>query len=70
MTRDASENKKHFSETTGKLHIPCPHKLKSGVDLPVVVKAGGCYRSGQCMVLECKYHSLHSDIKSLLSILW
>ncbi|MDA8156531.1 MAG: hypothetical protein M0Z52_08795 [Actinomycetota bacterium] len=50
--------------------MPCPHKGKSGIELHVVIKAGNCYRSGQCMVLECKYHKLHSDIQSLLSILW
>ncbi|MDA8169505.1 MAG: hypothetical protein M0Z59_07385 [Nitrospiraceae bacterium] len=67
--KDASE-KKRFSESTGKLHINCPYKEKSGVQVHVVIKGGYCYRSGQCMVLECKYHRLQSDIESLLSIMW
>ncbi len=69
VMKDGFEMKK-FSESTGKLHIPCPHVEKSGVRLHVVIRGGYCYRSDQCMVLDCKYHRLHSDIKSLLSIMW
>ncbi len=62
--------KKKFSENTGKLHIPCPYKEKTGIEVHVVIKGGYCYRSSQCMVFECKYNRYQSDIESLLSIMW
>ncbi|GAB4388144.1 MAG: hypothetical protein Kow0025_05640 [Thermodesulfovibrionales bacterium] len=62
---------KKLSETTGKLHIPCPHAEKSGVcGVHVVIKGGYCYRSEECMVLECKYNRMQSDIKKVLSVAW
>jgi hypothetical protein len=67
--RDALDRKR-FSENTGKLHISCPHRDKTGVDVHVVIKGGWCYRSGQCMAFECKYNRVQSDIESLLSIMW
>lgn len=62
--------KKHFSEKTGKLHIRCPHADKSGVGIHVVIKEGACYRSGDCMVVECKYNAMQSDVEHILSVTW
>lgn len=62
--------KKRFCETTGKLHIMCPHVRKSGVSVHVVVRDGVCYRSRECMVVECKFNAIQKDIDSLLSITW
>ena len=62
--------RKRFSESTGKLHLPCPHKEKTAIEVHVVIKGGWCYRSGQCMVLECRYNRMQSDIDSLLSLMW
>ena len=61
---------KHFSETTGKLHIPCPHNKQTGITVHVVIKGGWCYRSEHCMVLGCKFNRLQSDIRSILSLTW
>jgi hypothetical protein len=61
---------KRYSEMTGKLHIGCPHREKSGVQLHVVIKGGYCYRSEECMVVECKYNRMQSDIKKVLSVMW
>lgn len=61
---------KRFSESTGKLHLPCPYKEKTGIEVHVVIRGGWCYRSGQCMVLECRYNRMQSDIDSLLSLMW
>jgi len=61
---------KHFSESTGKLHIPCPHCEKTGITVHVVVKEGFCYRSGDCLVINCKFNRLQSDIEALLSLAW
>ncbi len=61
---------KHYSETTGKLHIPCPHSKSTGVEVHVVIKDGYCYRSGDCMVIKCKFNRLQSDIGCLLSLTW
>ena len=61
---------KHFSITTGKLHISCPHPEKTGIKIHVVVKDGYCYRSEHCMVFWCKFNRLQSDIDSILSLAW
>ncbi len=63
-------DKKHYSEATRKLHIFCPHKEKSGVYVHVVIKDGGCYRSGECMVLECKFNTMQSKLETILSVTW
>jgi hypothetical protein len=61
---------KHYSETTGKLHIPCPHKNTTGIGVHVVIKDGYCYRSCDCMVIKCKFNRMQSDIGCLLSLTW
>ena len=61
---------KHYSEVTGKLHIPCPFRDLTDINVHVVIKGGYCYRSEQCMVIKCKYNRIQSDLKSLLSIIW
>lgn len=68
--RKAAACEKKFSESTGKLHIYCPYKNRTGINIHVVIKDGICYRSGQCMVVECKYNALHSDIDAVLSVTW
>jgi hypothetical protein len=68
MRKDLLEKKR--SEATGKLHIPCPHSDKSGVCVHVVIRDGYCYRSHECMVLECKYNRTQGDIKKVLSVTW
>ena len=60
----------HYSEATGKLHILCPHRNRTGISVQVVIKDGHCYRSKQCMVLNSKYNVLQSDIQCLLSLTW
>jgi hypothetical protein len=67
--RDACLDK-HYCETTGKLHIPCPCRELTDINTHVVIKNGYCYRSEECMVVKCKYNRIQSDFKSLLSILW
>jgi hypothetical protein len=61
---------KRFSEASGKLHIPCPHKEITGINVHVVIKEGYCYRSEQCMVIQCKFNRLQSDIDYVLSLTW
>jgi hypothetical protein len=61
---------RHFSEATGKLHIPCLHREKTGITVHVVIKGGCCYRSESCMVIKCKYNRLQADIEALLSLTW
>ena len=61
---------KRFSEASGKLHIPCPHKEITGIKIHVVIKEGYCYRSEQCMVIKCKFNRLQSDIDYVLSLTW
>ncbi len=63
-------SEKHYSDTTGKLHIPCPHRAETGLNVHVVIKEGFCYRSEQCMVIKCKYNRLQNDIKCVLSLTW
>jgi hypothetical protein len=62
--------KKQFSEMSGKLHIPCPHRDTTGINVHVVIKNGFCYRSECCMVIKCKFNRLQLDIGSLLSLTW
>lgn len=61
---------KKYSEETRKLHIPCPYCRKTCINVHVVVKEGVCYRSKECMVVECKFNSIQSDIKALVSLVW
>lgn len=55
---------------TGKLHLPCPHNEKTGINIHVVIKDGCCYKSSQCLVVECKYNTIQSDLERLISITW
>lgn len=48
----------------------CPHRDMSGVNVHVVIRDGQCYRSEYCHVIWCKYNSLQSDLKSILSLIW
>jgi hypothetical protein len=61
---------KRFSEMTRKLHLPCPFREKTGINIHVVIKEGCCYRSEQCLVFECKYNSLQNEIEKILSVTW
>jgi hypothetical protein len=61
---------KHYSEKTGKLHVPCPYRKTTGVEVHVVIKDGYCYRSCDCMVIKCKFNRIQSDIGCLLSLTW
>jgi hypothetical protein len=61
---------KHFSEETGKLHIPCPHRHLTNINVHVVIKEGYCYRCGECMVIQCKFNRLQADLDRLLSLTW
>ena len=51
---------------TGKLHMPCPFKQITGVNMHVVVKNGFCYRSKQCMAVKCRFNRLQSNLECLL----
>ncbi len=61
---------KHYSEATGKLHIPCPHREATGITIHVIIKGGVCYRSEHCMMVKCKFNRLQSDVANLLSLTW
>jgi len=61
---------KQYSFTTGKLHVPCPFRSMTGINIHVVVKDGFCYRSEECSVIACKYNRLQTRIISLLSLVW
>jgi hypothetical protein len=63
-------DEKRFSESTGKLHIYCPYREKTGINVHVVIKDGYCYRSRQCMIVQCKFNSIQLDIEALLSLVW
>jgi hypothetical protein len=63
-------DEKRFSESTGKLHIYCPYRERTGINVHVVIKGGYCYRSRQCMVVQCKFNSIQLDIDALLSLVW
>lgn len=69
MRRGIPDTKK-YSEATGKLHMPCPYRGKSGIYVHVIIKGGYCYRSEDCLVFECKFNKLHGDIESVLSVVW
>jgi hypothetical protein len=68
--RKDRRDRKRFSEKTGKLHMMCPYKDKTGIGICIVIRGGYCYRSDDCMVLECKYNKTQSDLKSVLSVTW
>jgi hypothetical protein len=59
---------KHYSEASGKLHVPCPYRKSTGINTHVVIKDGYCYRD--CLIIWCKYNRLKSDLESVLSIVW
>lgn len=61
---------KHYSDSTGKLHMPCPHREQTGLGVHVVIKDGFCYRSKDCLVVRCKYNRVQRDIQCLLSLTW
>lgn len=61
---------KKFSEMTGKLHLPCPHCEKTGINIHVVIKDGYCYRSEECLVIDCKYNRYQGDIERIISVTW
>jgi hypothetical protein len=63
-------DEKRYSESTGKLHIYCPYREKTGINVHVVIKEGYCYRSRQCLVVQCKFNSIQLDIDALLSLVW
>ncbi len=58
------------TDPSGKLHIYCPHRDRTGITVHVVIRNGVCYRSRQCMVLTCKFNMLQSDLQCLLSLTW
>ncbi|HLA49947.1 MAG: hypothetical protein AAB310_00010 [Nitrospirota bacterium] len=70
MNAHVMEKEKHYCVTTGKLHIPCPYSEKTGINTHVVIKDGYCYRSGQCMIVWCKFNRFQNDIDTILSVLW
>ena len=61
---------KHYSDASGKLHIQCPYRAETGINVHVVIKEGFCYRSEQCLVIKCRYNRLQTDIRSMLSLTW
>jgi hypothetical protein len=61
---------KSFSVETGKLHMPCPYRDKTGINVHVVIKGGYCYRSEQCMIIRCKFNRLQTDLDAVLSLVW
>jgi hypothetical protein len=61
---------KCFAIESGKLHMSCPYKERTGVDTHVVIKDGYCYRSEECTVVWCKFNSLQKDLDSFLSLIW
>jgi hypothetical protein len=69
MRKQAIQEKK-FSEMTGKLHLPCPYRNKTGIKIHVVIKDGICYKAGQCLVVECKHNNIQDDLERLISITW
>jgi len=68
--KDPLVHDKSYSIETGKLHMTCPHKERTGINIHVVVKDGYCYRSEECMVIWCKFNSLQTDTEKLLSLIW
>jgi hypothetical protein len=70
MKRAGHDDDKKFSEATGKLHIHCPHREKTGINVHVVIRGGVCYKAGQCLVVQCKYNTIQNEIGQLLSLTW
>ncbi|MBI5664518.1 MAG: hypothetical protein HZC49_05470 [Nitrospirae bacterium] len=69
MKKDSTMQKTYAVES-GKLHLSCPHKDRTGINVHVVVKDGFCYRSEQCMVIWCKFNRLQTDLDKFLSLIW
>jgi hypothetical protein len=61
---------KTYAVETGKLHLPCPHQDRTGINVHVVIKDGYCYRSEQCLVIWCKFNRLQTDLDAFLSLIW
>jgi hypothetical protein len=61
---------KTYAVETGKLHLSCPHKERTGINIHVVIKDGYCYRSEDCMVIWCKFNRLQTDLDAFLSLIW
>ena len=61
---------KRFADLSGKIHIYCPYRHKTNICVHVVIKGGYCYRSNECLVLECKFNRLQGDLRSVLSLTW
>lgn len=61
---------KRYAIETGKLHLPCPYRDRTGINIHVVIKGGYCYRSEDCMILWCRFNRLQTNISSLLSLVW
>lgn len=70
MKKSAVLQEKRYSEATGKLHMSCPHNEKTGINVHIVIKEGECYKSGQCMVVECRYNNFQEDVERLISVTW
>jgi len=70
MTMKDPFMKKQFAVETGKLHIPCPYREMTDVNVHVVIKDGYCYRSEECMIIWCKLNRIQTDIDSLISLIW
>ncbi|HAM50774.1 MAG TPA: hypothetical protein DCP92_08800 [Nitrospiraceae bacterium] len=49
---------KQYSIITGKLHLFCPHREETGVNIHVVIKDGSCYRSKSCFATRCRYNRI------------
>ncbi|RJQ55467.1 MAG: hypothetical protein C4526_03455 [Nitrospiraceae bacterium] len=62
--------KKCFAVDTGKLHLPCPYRERTEINIHVVVKDGYCYRSEECPIIWCKFNRIQTDIDSLISLIW
>jgi hypothetical protein len=61
---------KVYAVESGKLHLPCPHSDRTGVNIHVVIKDGYCYRSEECLVIWCKFNRLQTDLDAFLSLIW
>lgn len=68
--RKAARKEKSYSEMTGKLHISCPYSKQTGISTHVVIKGRYCYRSCDCMVINCKYNKTRDSIEDILSVTW
>lgn len=70
VVKKQSKKDKSFSEMSGKLHIPCPFKEQTGISTHVVIRGRYCYRSDDCLVIQCKYNRHHNKIEDVLSVTW